>query len=83
MSDKIERLKAEQEKNREKIARLQERNKEIANQVTELENLRILGLVKEQKLTLKQLAELFQEMKNNPVIPFQEEDKEETYHEEM
>lgn len=83
MSDKIERLKAEQEKNREKIVRLQERNKEIANQVTELENLRILGLVKEQKLTLKQLAELFQEMKNNPVIPFQEEDKEETYHEEM
>ena len=83
MSDKIERLKAEQEKNREKIARLQERNKEIANQVTELENLRILGLVKEQKLTLKQLAELFQEMKNNPVIPFQEEDKEETDHEEM
>ena len=83
MSDKIERLKAEQEKNREKIERLQERNKEIANQVTELENLRILGLVKEQKLTLKQLAELFQEMKNNPVIPFQEEDKEETYHEEM
>lgn len=83
MSDKIERLKAEQEKNREKILRLQERNKEIANQVTELENLRILGLVKEQKLTLKQLAELFQEMKNNPVIPFQEEDKEETYHEEM
>ena len=83
MSDKIERLKAEQEKNREKIVRLQERNKEIANQVTELENLRILGLVKEQKLTLKQLAELFQEMKNNPVIQFQEEDKEETYHEEM
>ena len=83
MSDKIEKLKAEQEKNREKIARLQERNKEIASQVTELENLRILGLVKEQKLTVKQLAELFQEMKNNPVVTLQEENKEETYHEEM
>lgn len=82
MNGKIEKLELELEKNNAKIARLQARNKEITEQVTELENLTILGMVKEQKLTLKQLAELFQEMKHNPVISMNEE-KEETNHEEM
>ncbi|MHB8130436.1 MAG: DUF4315 family protein [Mobilitalea sp.] len=82
MNGKIEKLQAEQEKNKEKIARMLERNKEIATQITELENLDILGLVKEKKLNLKQLAELFQEMKHNPVIPMHTEEKEETHHEE-
>lgn len=82
MNVKIERLELEMQKNNTKITRLQARNKEIAEQVMELENLGILGLVKEQKLTLKELAELFQEMKQNPVIPMEEE-KEEVNHEEM
>ena len=83
MNGKIEKLQAEKEKNTEKITRLQERNKEIAAHVTELENLDILGLVKEQKLDLKQLAELFQEMKHHPVIQVITEVKEDTDHEEM
>ena len=82
MNGKIEKLELELERNNAKITRLQARNKEITEQVTELENLTILGMVKEQKLTLKQLAELFQEMKHNPVISMNEE-KEETNHEEM
>lgn len=83
MNGKIEKLHAEQEKNTEKITRLQERNKEITSQITELENLDILGLVKEQKLDLKQLAELFQEMKHHPVIPMHVEEQEDTEYEEM
>lgn len=82
MNGKIEKLELELEKNNTKIERLQARNKDIKEQVNELENLRILGLVREQKLTVKQLAELFQKMKNNPVIPIQGE-KEETNHEEV
>ena len=82
MNGKIDKLELELEKNNAKIVRLQARNKAITEQVTELENLTILGLVKEQKLTLKQLAELFQEIKHNPVIPMREE-KEDTNHEEM
>lgn len=82
MNGKIEKLELELEKNNAKITRLQARNKEITDKITELENLTILGMVKEQKLTLKQLAELFQEMKHRPVMPVQEE-KEESNYEEM
>lgn len=48
MNAKMERLELEFEKNNTKITRLQERNKEITEQVKELENLEIIGLVKEQ-----------------------------------
>lgn len=82
MNAKMERLELEFEKNNTKITRLQERNKEITEQVKKLENLEIIGLVKEQKLTIKQLAELFQEMKHNPVMLMQEK-KEEIQHEEV
>lgn len=82
MNSKIEKLKAEQEKNKVKIMHLQTRNKEIAGQITELENLDILGMVREQKLSLKELAELFQKLKNTPVRTITEENKEEFQHEE-
>ena len=60
MNPKINKLRTELEKNNGKIAALQAKNKE-------LENLDIVGMVREQGLTMEQFAELFQKMKGAAV----------------
>ena len=67
MNPKIQKLKAEREKNTEKIAALQQRNKEIDSTVLELENLDIIGMVRSCGLTPEALAQLMQTVKNNPL----------------
>ncbi len=51
MNPKITKLLAEKEKNSEKIAKLSARNEEIDSQVTELENLDIVGMVRRVGMT--------------------------------
>lgn len=58
MNPKISKLKAEKEKNLKKIADMNARNEEIDRQVTELENLDIIGLVREWRITPDELAKL-------------------------
>ena len=60
MNPKINKLRAELEKNNGKIAALQAKNKELEKQIRELENLDIVGMVREQGMTMEQFAELFQ-----------------------
>ena len=67
MNPKIQKLKAEREKNTEKIAALQQRNKEIDSSVLELENLDIIGMVRSCGLTPEALAKLMQAVKNHPL----------------
>lgn len=67
MNPKIQKLKAEREKNTEKIAALQHRNKEIDSTVLELENLDIIGMVRNCGLTPEALAQLMQAVKNDPL----------------
>ena len=67
MNPKIQKLKAEREKNTEKIAALQQRNKEIDSSVLELENLDIIGMVRSYGLTPEALAQLMQTVKHNPL----------------
>lgn len=55
---KIDKLNLEYAKNDEKIARLMERQREIEKQRTELENLDIVGMVRELGLSFDELAEL-------------------------
>ena len=64
MNPKINKLKAEKEKNLRKIAEMTARNDEIDKQVTELENLDIIGIVRENEVTPEQLAELILSLKN-------------------
>ena len=59
MNPKITKLLAEREKNSEKIAKLNARN-EIDKQVTELENLDIVGIVRRMGVTPDELAALMQ-----------------------
>ena len=56
LNPKITKLLAEREKNSEKIAKLNARNDEIDKQVTELENLDIVGIVRRMGVTPDELA---------------------------
>ena len=67
MNPKIEKLKAEHEKNCTKISALQARNKEIDGSVTELENLDIVGVVRDSGVTPEMLAQLIAGLKNKPL----------------
>ena len=58
MNPKIRKIDEETAKNNEKIAKLQERNRELAQQRTELENTDIIGIVRSMGLTPDQLAAL-------------------------
>lgn len=60
LNPKITKLLAEREKNSEKIAKPTARNDEIDKQVTELENLDIVGIVRRMGVTPDELAALMQ-----------------------
>lgn len=63
MNPKINKLKAEKEKNLRKISEMTARNDEIDKQVTELENLDIIGIVRENSITPEELFELIRSLK--------------------
>ena len=63
MNPKIKKLKAERERNVLRITEMTARNEEIDKQVTELENLDIIGIVRENSITLEELFELVRSLK--------------------
>ena len=67
MNPKINKLKAEKAKNLRKIAEMNARNEEIDAQVTELENLDIIGMVRDNAITPEMLAEIIKAAKSNPI----------------
>jgi len=76
MNPKIKKLKAEKEKNLRRIADMTARNTEIDEQVTELENLDIIGMVRDNEITPEMLAEILRRAKTMP-LPVMEVDNEE------
>ena len=62
MNPKIQKLKSEKEKLLSKKASIDARCDEIDAQVTELENLDIIGTVREMGITPDQLAELLKKI---------------------
>ena len=66
MNPKIKKLKDEKEKNLDKIAALQERNREIDATVTKLENMDIIGMVREMGVKPEKLMELLDSLRANP-----------------
>ena len=63
MNPKIQKLRAELDKNTEKITKLQARNTEIKQQIRELENEDIIGLVRANGINMDELAQFLQMMK--------------------
>lgn len=78
MNPKVEKLREEREKNREKIEKLTARNRVIDETVRNLENTDIIGLVREQGLTPDMLAELLASLKASP-LPAKTPNKEESH----
>ncbi len=62
MNPKINKLKSEKDKNLAKISALNARNDEIDAHITELENLDIIGIVRENGVTPSKLAEIIREL---------------------
>lgn len=69
MNPKIEKLRAERMKNTGKIESLQTRVKEIDDKITELENVDIVGMVRECGVTPEMLAELLKAMNGKSALP--------------
>lgn len=76
MNPKIKKIDSEYEKNAAKITELQTRQRELEKQRLELENLDIIGIVRNMGLTPDQLAALIQGAR-----PTDMEKKEETDYE--
>ena len=76
MNPKIKKLKAEKEKNLRRIADMTARNTEIDAQVTELENLDIIGMVRDNEITPEMLVEILRRAKTMP-LPVMEVENEE------
>ena len=68
MNPKIDKLKAEKEKNLRRIEALNARNEEIDAKIVELENIDIVGIVRENGITSEALAELLKTLKND-ILP--------------
>ena len=66
MNPKILKLRGELEKNKEKISGLQSRCRELEKQIRELEDTDIIGMVRENGMTMEQFAELFRRMQAAP-----------------
>mgnify|MGYP003296751710 CR=1 FL=1 len=64
MNPKINKLRTELEKNNGKIAALQAKNKELEKQIRELENLDIVGMVREQGMTIVMVSSELQELRS-------------------
>lgn len=58
MNPKINKLRAELEKNNEKMEKLQARNAELQQQLQEAENMEILGMVRACGMTVDEIVKL-------------------------
>lgn len=67
MNPKIQKLKSEKEKLLAKKASIEARCNEIDAQVMELENLDIIGTVREMGITPDQLSELLKKIMASPI----------------
>ena len=65
MNPKIKKLKAEKERNVLRITEMTSRNEEIDKQIMELENLDIIGIVRENSITPEELFELIRSLKKD------------------
>ena len=68
INPKLQKLRAELEKNEKKIESLQSRNKDLRQQITALENTTIIGIVRDGGWTVDEVAQLLHQMKakNDP-----------------
>ena len=74
MNTRIEKIKLDLEKNKEKISKLQTRQRALERQLVELQNADILAVVRAIDVPPEELPELIRKLKNQP-IPINLEDE--------
>ena len=72
MNQKIEKLRTERAKVLEKLNRLQSRREALDEKITELENLEIIGVVREVGMSPEQLAAFLNRNPAQHPLPVQE-----------
>ena len=77
MNPKIEKYRLEREKNRDKISRLQARNRVLDAKILELENTEIVGMVRTQGMNLEEFASMLQALKAPNTTPVKEDSADE------
>lgn len=75
MNEKIQKYKADYDKNEKKISALQEKSKKLLAKITQLENEEIIGLVRDSKLDIDGLSRLLSKSKKEPIIYKDSEEK--------
>jgi hypothetical protein len=73
MNPRLEKLRLEREKVAEKVTVLSARLKALDEQILKLENTDIVGIVRENGLTIEQLAELMAMLERKPTAPLPDE----------
>lgn len=70
MNPRIEKLRTERKKVFDKYTSLGARLKTLDEQILKLENTDIIGIVRENGVTIEQLNELISLLEQNPTAPF-------------
>lgn len=73
MNPRLEKLRLEREKVAEKVTVLSARLKALDEQILKLENTDIVGIVRENGLTIEQLAELMAMLERKPTASLPDE----------
>ena len=73
MNPRLEKLRLEREKVAEQVTVLSARLKALDEQILKLENTDIVGIVRENGLTIEQLAELMAMLERKPTAPLPDE----------
>ena len=73
MNPRLEKLRLEREKVAEKVTALSARLKALDEQILKLENTDIVGIVRENGLTIEQLAELMAMLERKPTAALPDE----------
>lgn len=68
MNPKIQKLRTELAKNQEKIRKMEARNVELTQQIRELEDLDIVGMVRAQGLSMEEFAKMLRHMQPNQEV---------------
>lgn len=69
MNPRLEKLRMEREKAAQKLASVNAKLKALDEQILKLENTDIIGIVRENGLTIEQLARLMTKLEGNPTMP--------------
>lgn len=81
INPKLPKLREERDRNDRRIAKLQSRNRDIDNEIAEIENAAIVGAVRAICLTPEDLAVFLETLKQNPFAPPPNQTKQEDIYE--